>query len=166
MSLQNWKLSLPTLPKGWELNPSAVEVGKQVIFSTNNPAYTQTFPDGLEVEVYGNLPSGAASYRFRMPDYDVTITITEVQPVPTGYHFNLVNNDSINVELYKGDWSSLDISQPIPGETQIIMLVGNYDYEATFSQSIELQEKLWDTGNSRWEYIFNMPSLFKLYRNQ
>ena len=143
---------------GEELNPSAVEVGKQVIFSTNDTAYTQTFPDGLEVEVYGTLPSGATSYRFRMPDYDVTIIITEVQPEPTGYHFNLVNGDSINVELYKSDWSSLDISQPIPGETQIIMLVGNYDYEATFSPSIELQEKLFDTGNNRWEYVFNMPS--------
>ena len=141
-----------------ELNPSAVEVGKQVIFSTNDTAYTQTFPDGLEVEVYGTLPSGATSYRFRMPDYDVTITITEVQPEPTGYHFNLVNDDSINVELYKGDWSSLDISQPIPGETQIIMLVNDYDHEATFSSSIELQTKLWDTSNNRWEYVFNMPS--------
>ena len=144
---------------GETVNPSAVEVGKQVIFSTNNTAYTQTFTDGLEVEVYGNLPSGATAYKFRMPDYDVTITITEVQPVPTGYNFNLVNGDSINVELYKGDWSPLDISQPIPGETQIIMLVGNYDYEATFSPSIEqLQPKFWDTSNSRWQYVFNMPS--------
>ena len=143
---------------GEELNPSAVEVGKQVIFSTNNPAYTQTFPDGLEVEVYGNLPSGATSYRFRMPDYDVTITITEVQPEPTGYHFNLVNDDSINVELYKSDWGSLDISQPIPSGTYIKMFVGNYDYEATFSPSIELQEKFFDTSNNRWEYVFNMPS--------
>ena len=143
---------------GEELNPSTVEVGKQVIFSTNDTAYTQTFPDGLEVEVYGTLPSGATSYRFRMPDYDVTITITEVQPEPTGYHFNLVNNDSINVELYKSDWSSLDISQPIPSGTYIKMLVGNYDYKATFSPSIELQEKLFDTGNNRWEYVFNMPS--------
>ena len=143
---------------GEELNPSAVEVGKQVIFSTNNTAYTQTFPEGLEVEVYGTLPSGATSYRFRMPDYDVTITVTEVQPEPTGYHFNLVNNDSINVELYKEDWSSLDISQPIQGETRIIMLVGNYDYEATFSTSIEIQTKLWDTGNNRWQYVFVMPS--------
>ena len=143
---------------GEELNPSAVEVGKQVVFSTNDTAYTQTFPDGLDVEVYGNLPSGAASYRFRMPDYDVTITITEVQPEPTGYHFNLVNNDSINVELYKSDWSSLDISQPIPSGTYIKMLVGNYDYEATFSPSIELQQKFWDKNNNRWEYVFNMPS--------
>ena len=143
---------------GEELNPSTVEVGKQVIFSTHDTAYTQTFPDGLEVEVYGTLPSGATSYRFRMPDYDVTITITEVQPEPTGYHFNLVNNDSINVELYKSDWSSLDISQPIPSGTYIKMLVGNYDYKATFSPSIELQEKLFDTGNNRWEYVFNMPS--------
>ena len=143
---------------GEAVNPSAVEVGKQVVFSTNNPAYTQTFTDGLEVEVYGNLPSGATSYKFRMPDYDVTITITEVQPGPTGYNFNLVNGDSINVELYKGDWSSLDISQPISAETQIIMLVGNYDYEATFSPSIESQTKLWDTGNNRWQYVFNMPS--------
>ena len=143
---------------GEELNPSAVEVGKQVIFSTNDTAYTQTFPDGLEVEVYGTLPSGATSYRFRMPDYDVTITVTEVQPEPTGYHFNLVNNDSINVELYKEDWSPLDISQPIQGETRIIMLVGNYDYEATFSPSIELQNKFWDKYNSRWQYVFNMPS--------
>ena len=143
---------------GEELNPSAVEVGKQVVFSTNNTAYTQTFPDGLEVEVYGNLPSGATAYKFRMPDYDVTITITEVQPEPTGYNFNLVNEDSINVELYKSDWSPLDISQPIPSGTYIKMLVGNYDYEATFSPSIELQEKLFDTGNNRWEYVFNMPS--------
>ena len=143
---------------GEELNPSAVEVGKQVVFSTNNTAYTQTFPDGLEVEVYGNLPSGATAYKFRMPDYDVTITITEVQPEPTGYNFNLVNEDSINVELYKSDWSPLDISQPIPGGTYIKMLVGNYDYEATFSPSIELQEKLFDTGNNRWEYVFTMPS--------
>ena len=143
---------------GEELNPSAVEVGKQVIFSTNDTAYTQTFPDGLEVEVYGTLPSGATSYRFRMPDYDVTITITEVQPVPTGYHINLVNNDSINVELYKEDWSPLDISQPIQGETRIIMLVGNYDYEATFSPSIEIQAKSWDKYNSRWDYLFAMPS--------
>ena len=143
---------------GEELNPSAVEVGKQVIFSTNNPAYTQTFPDGLEVKVYGNLPSGATAYRFRMPDYDVTITITEVQPEPTGYHFNLVNDDSINVELYKSDWSSLDISQPIPSGTYIRMFVVNYDYEATFSPSIELQDKFWDKNNNRWEYVFNMPS--------
>ena len=143
---------------GEELNPSAVEVGKQVVFSTNDPAYTQTFTDGLEVEVYGNLPSGATAYKFRMPDYDVTITITEVQPEPTGYNFNLVNEDSINVELYKSDWSSLDISQPIPSGTYIKMLVGNYDYEATFSPSIELQEKFFDTGNNRWEYVFNMPS--------
>ena len=143
---------------GEELNPSAVEVGKQVVFSTNDPAYTQTFHDGLEVEVYGTLPSGATSYRFRMPDYDVTITITEVQPEPTGYHFNLVNADSISVELYKSDWGSLDISQPIPGGTQIIMLVGNYDYEATFSPSIELQEKSWDKYNTRWQYLFTMPS--------
>ena len=143
---------------GEELNPSAVEVGKQVVFSTNNPAYTQTFPDGLDVEVYGNLPSGAASYRFRMPDYDVTITITEVQPEPAGYHFNLVNEDSINVELYKSDWGSIDISQPIPSGTYIKMFVGNYDYEATFSPSIELQEKFWDKSNSRWEYVFTMPS--------
>ena len=143
---------------GEELNPSAVEVGKQVVFSTNDTAYTQTFPEGLQVEEYGTLPSGATSYRFRMPDYDVTITITEVQPEPTGYNFNLVNGDSINVELYKGDWSPLDISQPIPSGTTIIMLVGNYDYEATFSPSIELQEKLWDKSNNRWEYVFNMPS--------
>ena len=144
---------------GEELNPSAVEVGKQVVFSTNNTAYTQTFTDGLEVEVYGNLPSGATAYKFRMPDYDVTITITEVQPEPTGYNFNLVNEDSINVELYKGDWSSLDISQPISGGTQIIMLVNDYDHEATFSPSIEeLQPKIWDTGNNRWQYVFNMPS--------
>ena len=143
---------------GEELNPAAVEVGKQVVFSTNNTAYTQTFTDGLEVEVYGNLPSGATAYKFRMPDYDVTITITEVQPEPTGYNFNLVNEDSINVELYNSDWSSLDISQPIPGGTYIKMLVGNYDYEATFSPSIELQEKLFDTGNNRWEYVFTMPS--------
>ena len=143
---------------GEELNPSAVEVGKQVIFSTNDTAYTQTFPEGLDVSVYGTLPSGATSYRFRMPDYDVTITITEVQPEPTGYHFNLVNEDSINVELYKSDWSSLNISQPIPGGTQIIMLVRDYDHEATFSSSIELQTKLWDTSNNRWEYVFNMPS--------
>ena len=143
---------------GEELNPSAVEVGKQVIFSTNDTAYTQTFPDGLEVEVYGTLPSGATSYKFRMPDYDVTITITEVQPEPTGYHFNLVNNDSINVELYKSDWGSLDISQPIPSGTRIIMLVGNYDYEATFSPSIEIQAKSWDKYNSRWDYLFAMPS--------
>ena len=143
---------------GEAVNPSAVEVGKQVVFSTNDTAYTQTFPEGLEVEVYGNLPSGATAYKFRMPDYDVTITITEVQPGPTGYNFNLVNGDGINVELYKGDWSSLDISQPISAETQIIMLVGNYDYEATFSPSIESQTKLWDTSNNRWEYVFNMPS--------
>ena len=143
---------------GEELNPSSVEVGKQVVFSTNDTAYTQTFPEGLQVEEYGTLPSGATSYRFRMPDYDVTITITEVQPEPTGYHFNLVNGDSINVEFYKNDWSSLDISQPIPGGTQIIMLVGNYDYEATFSPSIELQNKFWDPSNTRWEYVFNMPS--------
>ena len=143
---------------GEELNPSAVEVGKQVVFSTNDPAYTQTFTDGLEVEVYGTLPSGATSYRFRMPDYDVTITITEAQPEPTGYNFNLVNGDGINVELYKSDWSTLDISQPIPSGTYIKMLVGNYDYEPSFSPSIELQEKLWDTGNTRWEYVFNMPS--------
>ena len=143
---------------GEAVNPSAVEVGKQVIFSTNDTAYTQTFPEGLGVEVYGTLPSGATAYKFRMPDYDVTITITEVQPGPTGYNFNLVNGDSINVELYKGDWSSLDISQPISAETQIIMLVGNYDYEATFSPSIESQTKLWDTSNNRWEYVFNMPS--------
>ena len=143
---------------GETVNPSTVEVGKQVIFSTNNTAYTQTFPEGLEVEVYGTLPSGATSYRFRMPDYDVTITITEVQPVSTGYHFNLVNNDSINVELYKSDWSSLDISQPIPSGTYIKMLVGNYDYEATFSPSIEIQAKSWDKYNSRWDYLFAMPS--------
>ena len=143
---------------GEELNPSAVEVGKQVVFSTNNPAYTQTFPDGLDVSVYGNLPSGATAYKFRMPDYDVTITITEVQPEPAGYHFNLVNEDSINVELYKSDWGSIDISQPIPSGTYIKMFVGNYDYEATFSPSIELQEKFWDKSNSRWEYVFTMPS--------
>ena len=143
---------------GEELNPSAVEVGKQVVFSTNDTAYTQTFPDGLDVSEYGTLPSGATSYKFRMPDYDVTITITEVQPEPSGYNFNLVNGDSINVELYKSDWSSLDISQPIPGGTYIRMFVGNYDYEATFSPSIELQEKFWDKSNTRWEYVFNMPS--------
>ena len=143
---------------GETVNPSTVEVGKQVIFSTNDTAYTQTFPEGLDVSVYGTLPSGATSYRFRMPDYDVTITITEVQPEPTGYHFNLVNDDSINVELYKNDWSPLDISQPIPGGTQIIMLVGNYDYEATFSPSIELQPKSWDKNNNRWDYLFTMPS--------
>ena len=143
---------------GEELNPSAVEVGKQVVFSTNDTAYTQTFPEGLDVSVYGNLPSGAAAYRFRMPDYDVTITITEVQPEPTGYHFNLVNDDSISVELYKSDWSPLDISQPIPGGTQIIMLVRDYDHEATFSPSIEMQDKSWDKNNSRWDYLFTMPS--------
>ena len=143
---------------GETVNPSAVEVGKQVVFSTNDTAYTQTFPEGLDVSVYATLPSGATAYKFRMPDYDVTITITEVQPEPTGYNFNLVNGDSINVELYKNDWSSLDISQPISAETQIIMLVGNYDYEATFSPSIELQRKEWDKSNNRWEYVFNMPS--------
>ena len=143
---------------GEAVNPSAVEVGKQVIFSTNDPAYTQTFPEGLDVEVYGNLPSGAAAYRFRMPDYDVTITITEVQPEPTGYHFNLVNEDSINVEFYKGDWSPLDISQPIPSGTSIQMLVKDYDHEATFSPSIEIQDKTWDKYNSRWDYLFTMPS--------
>ena len=143
---------------GETVNPSTVEVGKQVIFSTNDTAYTQTFPEGLDVSVYGTLPSGATAYKFRMPDYDVTITITEVQPEPTGYHINLVNDDSINVGLYKGDWSSIDISQPIPGGTQIIMLVGNYDYEATFSPSIELPSKSWDKSNNRWQYVFNMPS--------
>ena len=143
---------------GEAVNPSAVEVGKKVVFSTNDPAYTQTFPEGLDVSVYGTLPSGATAYKFRMPDYDVTITITEVQPQPTGYHFNLINDDSINVELYKGDWSPLEISQPITSGTQIIMLVKDYDHEATFSSSIELQTKLWDTGNNRWEYVFNMPS--------
>ena len=93
-----------------------------------------------------------------MPDYDVTITITEVQPVPTGYNFNLVNGDSINVELYEGDWSPLDISQPIPSETQIIMMVKDYDHEATFSPSIEPQTKYWDKNNSLWRYDFIMPS--------
>ena len=143
---------------GEELNPSAVEVGKQVVFSTNNPAYTQTFPEGLQVEEYGNLPSGATSYKFRMPDYDVTITITEVQPAPTGYNFNLVNGDSINVELYKDDWSSLDISQPISSGTYIIMMVKDYDHEATFSPSTESPSKYWDTSSSSWRYEFTMPS--------
>ena len=143
---------------GEAVNPSAVEVGKKVVFSTNDPAYTQTFPEGLDVSVYGQSPSGAPAYKFTMPDYDVTITITEVQPEPTGYHFNLVNADSISVELYKSDWSSLDISQPIPGGTQIIMLVRDYDHEATFSPSIEMQDKSWDKNNSRWDYLFTMPS--------
>ena len=78
------------------VNPSAVEVGKQVVFSTNDTAYTQTFPEGLEVEVYGTLPSGATAYKFRMPDYDVTITITEVQPQPT--YRAITVNDSYSLD--------------------------------------------------------------------
>lgn len=314
---------------GAELNPSAVEVGKMVVFSTNNPSYTQTFPEGLEVEEYGTLPSGAVGYRFRMPDYDVEITITEVQPqpsyyditvvdeysttheiktpswqtitgedveagsqlyfvlrsfdyepsfdpelevekeplpngtgysygfvmpesdvtitiveaqqqaydinlvnedsitvelynenwtplIPTGitegtnlrllvknngyeavssdvnlgtpvwesdygqwqyqftmpssnititiqerqtkFNFTLVNEDSVNIELYDGSWSTLDISQPISEGTVIQMTVGDYDYEATFSPSLEIEQKYWDSGNSRWYYQFVMPS--------
>lgn len=228
---------------GAELNPSAVEVGKNVVFSTNNPSYTQTFPAGLEVEEYGTLPSGAVGYKFRMPDYDVEITITEVQPQPTDYditlvnedsitvelwdenwnrlswtnitpgtnlrllvknngyeavssdvnlgtpvwesdhnqwqyqfimpssdititiqerqtkfNFTLVNEDSVNIDLYDGSWNTLDISQPIAEGTIIQMMVGDYDYEATFSPSLELTQKYWDRGNSRWYYQFLMPS--------
>lgn len=228
---------------GAELNPSAVEVGKSVVFSTNNPSYTQTFPAGLDVEEYGTLPSGAVGYKFTMPDYDVEITITEVQPQPTDYditlvnedsitvelwdenwnrlswtnitpgtnlrllvknngyeavssdvdlgtpvwessynqwqyqftmpssdititiqerqtkfNFTLVNEDSVNIDLYDSSWNTLDISQPIAEGTIIQMMVGDYDYEATFSPSLELTQKYWDRGNSRWYYQFLMPS--------
>ena len=225
-----------------ELDPSAVEVGKNVIFSTNNTDYTQTFPAGLEVEEYGTLPSGAVGYKFTMPDYDVEITITEAQPQPTYYDITLVNEDSItvelwdenwnrlswtditpgtnlrllvkdhgyeavssdadlgtpvwessynqwqyqftmpssdititiqeiqtefnftlvneegiNIELYDGNWNTLDISQPISKETQIIMIVRDYDYEATFSPSLEPSVKEWQ-NNEYWYYLFTMPS--------
>ena len=82
---------------GAELNPSAVEVGKNVVFSTNDPAYTQTFPAGLEVEEYGVLPSGAVGYKFRMPDYDVEITITEAQP--SYYDITVVDEYSTTHEI-------------------------------------------------------------------
>ena len=225
---------------GAELNPSAVEVGKQVVFSTNDPAYTQTFPAGLEVEEYGTLPSGAVGYRFRMPDYDVEITITEVEPsyyditvvdeysttheiktpswqtitgedveagsqlyfvlrsfdyepsfdptievvkepLPNGtgysygfimpesdvtitiveaqteFNFTLVNEDEVNIELYDSSWNTLDISQPISKETQIIMIVKDFDYEATFSPSLVPLSKEWE-NNQYWYYLFEMPS--------
>lgn len=227
---------------GAELNPSAVEVGKLVVFSTNDPSYTQTFPEGLEVEEYGVLPSGAVGYRFRMPDYDVEITITEVQPQPTYYDitvvdeysttheiktpswetitgedveagsqlyfvlrsfdyepsfdpalevvkeplpngtgysygftmpqsdvtitiverqtefdFTLVNEDSVNIELYDSNWNTLDTSQPISEQTGIIMIVRDFDYEATFSPSLVPQQKEWQ-NNEYWYYLFEMPS--------
>ena len=225
---------------GAELNPSAVEVGKNVVFSTNDPFYTQTFPAGLEVEEYGVLPSGAVGYKFRMPDYDVEITITEVEPsyyditvvdeysttheiktpswqtitgedveagsqlyfvlrsfdyepsfdptleiekepLPNGtgysygfimpesdvtitiveaqteFNFTLVNEDEVDIELYDSSWNTLDISQPISKETQIIMIVRDYDYEATFSPSLVPQQKEWQ-NNQYWYYLFEMPS--------
>lgn len=223
---------------GTDVNPSAVEVGRNVVFSTNDPAYTQTFPEGLEVEEYGTLPSGAVGYKFRMPDYDVEITITKAQPsyyditvvdeystthelktpswqtitgedveagsqlffvlrsfdykpsfdptlevkkepLPNGtgysygfimpqsdvtititelqnYSINLVNEDSITVELYNQKWESLDLNNIQEG-TDITLLVHDYNYKAV-SSDVDLSTSSWEPDYDQWKYLLTMPS--------
>lgn len=133
-----------------------VEAGSQLYFVLRSFDYEPSFDPELEVEKEP-LPNGTGySYGFVMPESDVTITIVEVQL--QDYDITLVNEDSITVELYDGSWSTLDISQPISEGTVIQMMVGDYDYEATFSPSLEIEQKYWDSGNSRWYYQFVMPS--------
>ncbi len=141
---------------GETVDPSAVEVGKQVVFSTNDPAYTQTFPDGLDVSEYGTLPSGATSYKFRMPDYDVTITITEVQPQPTHYSINLVNEYSAGVDLRDINWDPLD-SNNVQAGTNIMLFVNDYNYKA-ISSDVDLGTPIWDLDYGHWDYRLVMPS--------
>ena len=141
---------------GTDVNPSAVEVGRNVVFSTNNPAYTQTFPEGLEVEEYGTLPSGAVGYKFRMPDYDVEITITEAQPQPQAYDITLVNEDSITVELWDEKWNRLSLTDITEG-TNLRLLVKDHDYKAVSSDA-DLGTPVWESDHNQWQYQFTMPS--------
>lgn len=138
---------------GTEVNPSAVEVGKQVIFSTNDQAYTQTFPEGLEVEEYGVLPSGAVAYKFRMPNYDVTITISEVQP--SYYNINVVDEYSTTYEIKTIPWETITGENVLAG-TQIYFVLRSFDHKPSFDPELEVVKKFLPNGTG-YDYEFIMP---------
>ena len=136
---------------GTDVNPSAVEVGRNVVFSTNNPAYTQTFSEGLEVEEYGALPSGAIGYKFRMPDYDVEITITEAQPSVT---LTVVNQDSRNINWYDGtNW--YNNTQTVRAGANIDFICWSTSDKITFSSPIEYTEEFDSEGRYQYHFTLN-----------
>lgn len=140
---------------GAELNPSAVEVGKNVVFSTNDPAYTQTFPAGLEVEEYGTLPSGAVGYKFRMPDYDVEITITEVQPQPSYYDITVVDEYSTTHEIKTPSWQTIT-GEDVEAGSQLYFVLRSFDYEPSFDPELEVEKEPLPNGTG-YSYGFVMP---------
>lgn len=140
---------------GTEVNPSAVEVGRNVVFSTNNTSYTQTFPEGLEVEEYGVLPSGAVGYKFRMPDYDVEITITEAQPQPSYYDITVVDEYSTTHEIKNPSWETIT-GEDVEAGSQLFFVLRSFDYEPSFDPALEVVKEPLPNGTG-YSYGFTMP---------
>lgn len=139
---------------GTDVNPSAVEVGRNVVFSTNDPAYTQTFPAGLEVEEYGTLPSGAVGYKFRMPDYDVEITITEAQP--SYYDITVVDEYSTTHEIKTPSWQTIT-GKDVEAGSQLFFVLRSFDYKPSFDPTLEVKKEPLPNGTG-YSYGFVMPA--------
>lgn len=76
-------------------DPTHVEVGKKVLFSTNDTKYDPIFPEGLDVEEYGTVAeTGATVYLFTMPDYDV-----EISTVPNVVEVTFVDESGMDMSV-------------------------------------------------------------------
>ena len=125
-------------------DPTHIEVGKKVLFSTNDTEYDPIFPEGLNVEEYGTMPETSATvYLFTMPDYDVEITtvsshvevtFVDESGMDMGVQAYYLDNPEETIDVWTGEPVSVDYNRPF------ILASDHPNYNVTTTEGITFED--------------------------